>query len=333
MEETTMKFKYNYVIIGAGNLYYPVGYHDVMAMPNVCYLTEDDLGLSIWARRLTISEKLPRFVRNTMCWLAFPRMFRHKFSRQEPICYVVFADKHDVFDTLYFKYLDMRYKHVKKVLYIQDLVARNKRLDIDVVRRKFDVLLSYDKMDCVQYGIVYQQTPYSVYSITEDNTVPCSDVFFCGLAKDAERYKSILKCYDECMAQGLRCQFFVSGVDDIMERREGIIYNQRLAYDQILQHVAHTKCIVEIMQKEAVGYTPRTWESIIYDKHLLTNNTSLADAPFFEPESMHIMKEDLCSIADWINTPVYNSEEKKQALSPIRLLEKLETIFDNGGDE
>ena len=44
------------------------------------------------------------------------------------------------------------------------------------------------------------------------------------------------------------------------------------------------------MQKAAVGYTLRTWESLLYDKILLTDNDSIKEAPFYDPMRIFVFK-------------------------------------------
>ena len=80
------------------------------------------------------------------------------------------------------------------------------------------------------------------------------------------------------------------------------------------------------MQVNADGYTPRLWESIIYDKHLLTNNYALQGSSFYKEKSMHQLS-DIENILSWINTPVNHTEDFKSSLSPINLLKYIDSLI------
>ncbi len=325
MEKSNKRLKYNYIICGAGG-YYNVGYYDVMNLSNVAYFSSMYQGVSSrlvrFLLRFTFSKKVNRFVKNPFSGIVYPALFKNNFPKDEPICLLMFGDWFYIYNSTYMEYISKKYPKLKKVLYMQDIVARNSELNIEDAKKKFDLILSYDKGDCEKYGLIYCPTPYSVYSVQADTNIEISDVFFCGHAKN--RYATILKIYDECVSKGLKCKFFITGVDNSMERRSNIIYNSPLAYEQILRYVKRTKCILEIMQSNADGYTPRTWETIIFDVHLLTDNIMLEKSPCYNANFMHNIKDDLIDICNWIHVPVFYDNAIKQSISPIRILECIE---------
>lgn len=319
-----LRLNYKYVIFGADSLYYVAGYYGLKGVDGVAYLTERDSVVWRLLYGLAFSVRVPRVLRSIFRPLVYPFLYPHPFGKDEPICFLFFGSKALLFGSSYMDYLDARYKNAKKVLYMQDIVSVNDALDIEQASALFDVMLSYDKADAEKYGMVYHPTPYSLYPVPNDESFEESDLFFCGLAKSKARYDYILKCYDACTQKGLKPLFFVSGVDEAMERREGIIYNRTLTYEQILRYVKRTKCIVEAMQDGAVGCTPRTWEAIIYDKHLLTNNKELLHLPYYNASYMHFGDSDLQEMDRWIPERVEYSLSEKEVLSPLRLLEVID---------
>ncbi len=324
MEKSNKKFKYNYIICGADG-YYEVGYYDIMNLPNVAYFSNMYQGITSplvrFLLKFTFSKKANRFVKFPFSSIVYPALFKNGFPKDKPTCFLVFGNCSHIYNSTYMDYISRKYPNLKKVLYMQDIVARNSELNIEKAKEKFDLILSYDKGDCEKYGLVYHPTPFSLYPIKTEAKIEESDVFFCGHAKN--RYSVILKVYDECVSKGLKCKFFVTGVDGFMERRSDIIYNKPLTYEQILYYVKYTKCILEIMQANADGYTPRTWESIVYDRHLLTNNTSLCKSSYYNANFMHHINSDLNYVHNWINSPVSYDTPIKQSISPLRVLEKI----------
>ena len=204
------------------------------------------------------------------------------------------------------------------VLYMIDLISRNKRLDFAKSRNLFDLILSYDQGDCKKYGLDFYPTSYSQYPVPDDPSIEPFDVYYCGNAK--MRGDMIFDVYRRCKAKGLKCKFFITATpSELRIDTEDIVYDHYIDYIKNLQYVKKSKCILEVMQANADGFTPRLWESIIYDRHLLTNNTSLINSTYYNPLSMHIL-DNIDKIMDWINTPIEVNEATKEALSPVHLL-------------
>ena len=106
---------------------------------------------------------------------------------------------------------------------------------------------------------------------------------FCGAAK--KRYSSIIQSYKVFKEAGLRCDFMVSRLLPGQNKIAGIDYIKYLiSYKDYLRHVMRSDFILEIMQGNATGYTLRTWEAILYDKVLLTDNKAILKAPFYNKD-------------------------------------------------
>lgn len=313
---------YNYVIIGCDE-YYLVGYHDIITLPCVSYHTNYYDGFdSFWERQLVrwnFSRKINQYVHTPFSRLVYPKLYPHHFTDNKPICFLFFGNRQQIYQTDFLKYIRKNYKDSKIVLYMQDLVARNSELHFDSVNKQFDLLLSYDKGDAAKYNMHYYPTPMSYYPISEKNTLSESDIYFCGKGKD--RYILIHNIYEQCSQVGLICDFYITEMPASAPRISGIHYNQPLSYIENLEHIVKTKCILEIMQGGADGYTPRTWESIMYDKHLLTNNTTFEHSLYYFSYGHHnIQTLKDSSILHWINTAVTYPYELKKKISPINLL-------------
>lgn len=322
-----MEYKYNYIIVGADG-YYLVGYHDLMTLNNVRYFSGiyDGITSELDKKmiRFTFSKKVNKIFQNPLSFYTYPRLFPFQFEDDKPLVFLFFGNTQYVYQSTYLKYLRKNYSNVKLVLYMQDLVARNFDLDINKVRNSFDLILSYDKGDCNKYGLMYRHTPYSKYSIPENNAIEAFDVFYCGSAKTKARYDIIFDVYNKCHAQGLKSKFYIVGVpqEDRVVSNE-IIYDHPLLYIEYLQYVQKSKCILEVQQENADGYTPRLWESIVYDKHLLTNNSNIIKTEFYNYKSIHLLSA-MNEIGEWITTPISNGMDLKEMLSPLHLLKDLE---------
>ena len=324
--------KYNYVIYGADG-YYEVGYHDLIGCTNVLflrhYLQTISNPLARIVARFTFSKKVNQVFSYPFSSFTFKHLASFTFSTRRPICFLYFGNVYWYTDFLvnspYFDYLKRRFPDAKFGMYIQDIVSRNPHIDISRVKEQFDFVLSYDKGDCEKYDLIYHPTPYSVYPVPQNHNITESDIYFCGKGKN--RYETIYKIYDYCIQKGLKCDFHITGLSENAPKVDGIHYD-KLSYIENLQHVAKTKCILEIMQSGANGFTPRVWESMIYNKHLLTNNSTFLSSPYCKNDSTHLVETDLDYITDWIKTPVKPIEEDKiHDLSPNQLIKHIESIL------
>ena len=100
-----------------------------------------------------------------------------------------------------------------------------------------------------------------------------SDHFDLMQVKD--RFPLILRCYDVLTSKKLKCDFYLSGVrDEDRVGREGIHYlDEPMSYEDNLKHTVKAKCILELMQTNAVVYTLRALDSLV-DKELVLTEVS-----------------------------------------------------------
>ena len=319
-----VEYEYNYVICGAGG-FYLVGYHDIMNHPQVRYF--DSYGHGFKTRiqqillRLCFSKLINKYIKTPFSSYIFPRLYPYKFDNSKPICFLFFRNHEQVYATGYINYLRKMFPTCKTVLFLQDIVRLKTNFTFELVRDKFDIILSYDQKDAKDFNLLYHPTPMSYLDIPPLENTTQSDLYFCGRAKN--RYKEIVTIYKFCKELGLKCDFNVIDLSNEGEQIEGINYpDHYFTYMENLQHVKNTRCILEIMQQGAEGFTPRLWESIVYDCHLISNNASLLDSAYKDLEGLHVYNGDLGSlnIKEWINTPISYPSSLKHSLSPLHLL-------------
>ena len=212
---------------------------------------------------LILSTLLNKLIRTPLGKLVYPWLFPHSFKENRPLCFIFFGTQFAVINTSYLNYLRKKYPNAKLVLYMQDIIASLPYYDIESYKKRFDLVLSYDKGDCERYNLEYYPTPFSKIDIAKLPEVDEDiDVYFCGAGKT--RYPEIFKAYIRCKNQELKCKFFLMGVP--LDKRidgEGLVYDKRISYEMNLAYAAKSKCILEIMQENADGYTPRLWEAIM----------------------------------------------------------------------
>lgn len=321
-------FKYNYVIAGGPN-YYEVAYADLFSLSNVVYHKSFIGGIesSVFKliSRINFNLWINKFIPTPFSAMVFPKLFPHHFSDDKPICFIFFESHFAVYNTKYIEYLKKKYPGSKFVLYMQDLVSSLPHYDINSYKSRFDLIFSYDSGDCKKYSLYYFPTPYSYYDISHLDKKEPIDVYFCGAGKT--RYKAIFDVYHRCVQEKLQCKFFITGVPESERiQGEGLIYDHPISYIENLSYVSASKCILEIMQENADGYSLRLWEAMMYNKHLLTNNQFIINSEYYFKDSIHFVP-DTKPFIDWLNTKVVYPQSLKERKSPIQLLREIENLI------
>ena len=345
-ELSSFEFSYNYVIASSGCVYDLVGYREVINLPNVSFHKSYLQGyringfgglrgffLSVIFFPCHFSRKWEKIVHTKLANFVYPMMFPHRFSKSDPICFIFFEREGCIYNSSYIAYLRTTYPKCRIVLYLEDLIATISDFDVELLKKKMDLIITYDMNDSKKYGIYYHHTPMSKIKQIAHNNRFQSDVYFCGRAK--QRYPEIHRIYQILTKQGFSCDFNVMWLPKGAQKIDGITYrNGNITYEENLQHVVNTKCVLEISQCGASGFTPRLWDSIMYDKHLLTNIPIDETSEFYKKDNIHDVSDVYSGrIKDWIHHESVYPAEMKETLSPLHWLKfidqnlcKLDTV-------
>lgn len=327
------QYTFNYVIFGCTVDYFNFMYNDLKELSNVRYFSSFWEGssniLSRLIKRMTFSSIVNRFIKEPFSKFTFRHIYNFNFDNDKPICFIFFETSGAIINSSYMNYLSHRYPGCKKILYMHDLFAKNSYLEIEKVKSLMDEIFSYDKAECEKYNLHYLPTSLS-QCIIDSNEVEHCDLYFCGVIKSENRRIQIMDLYNKAIARGLKCIFYLSNVSkEKCIEGDGLFYNKRITYLENLKYVEHSKCVVEIMQDNADGYTLRLWESIIFKKHILTNNESLDDSTLKTLDNIHYIQDGIDKIFDWINDPIEINDDIIKSISPISSLYSIDQTLIN----
>jgi len=231
--------------------------------------------------------------------------------------YVAFFDgQYSVCSQGFKHYLLNKYPGCKIVFHLGDLLSTHKNIKINEIKGFSDMVVTYDHNDADNNNLVYHSDPYSLLpSEMLKTNKEKSQVIFYGLAKN--RVKDILQVYDMLKANGMKCDF---GIPDLSaedcESRPELANATFIPYLEYLKRVKSTDCILEIIQGGSRGCTFRTWEAVAYNKRLITNNKSVKDEAFYNPQYIQVIDSFDTIDIDWLQQDIkvdYNYAEK---LSP-----------------
>lgn len=339
----------NYVVIANPFVVYRHSYADVMNMDNVRYIDSPKdvlhgikllLYNTLWGKSY-ISKGIRKMIK-----IIFPLLKLEIPDRSMWFHYIAeenyFKDNSSIKDAVFLisdywlgvstipQSLRRKYPQARFVTHLCDLIESylgNK--DVKAIKETFDLILSFDRRDCVKYGFIYHPLVFSEYRGTLDNTMKYYDIYFLGHVKN--RFTDIIKCFEKCWELGLTTDFWLVGVPQAKQvYKDKIHYIDFMSYDENLQHVLHSKCELEIMQQGGTGFTQRVCEVISMGKLLITNNTSITETPFYNNSYiLQISSEeditiDFAKRIKEMSQDTYVDYHYKDQISPISLLKLIE---------
>lgn len=262
------------------------------------------------------------------------------FDNKKPICFILSGSYvKRCFEFNLINTIRNKFPGCKVIWYLSDLVIKQWRLyakdkkkeiiDINKAKETFDLITSFDQGDCEKYGLLYHPLVYSSFHEINKN-YPKSDVYFCGKAKD--RFKEIIKIYEILRERGLQLDFNLMNVPKNQQIYPNEIkyHDKFMDYNENIQHILSTKCLLEIMQHGGRGFTLRANETVGFGKKLLTNNPTITEAPFYTSEYISIFDSTNFESIDKEfvkNIPKENENidyHYKDKMSPLEYLQFIE---------
>ncbi len=326
---------FNYAVFWSNSEFHRVSILDVLNENNVkvYYSAYDNLSPWLLKRlyQLHFSKKINRYFKIPFKNIWNNKFFNDDFENNNPICFIFTIAYIKLASSGYFEYLKQHYPGCKLVMYFRDTVESYKktheRFNVAYIKKTFDLVFTYNQIDAQAYGIRYYPYVASKVNIFPPQIIKNSDIFFIGAAKD--RLDMIHSAYEYFVKNGLSCDFYVTGVDESKQKhKSGITYNKKLKYSEVLQHIKQTKCILEITQKGAKGFTFRTTEALMYDKMLITDTSIIKESKLYNPLYVIVFKKikdiDICKIKQNMDRVSFNYQNE---YSPLRLLETIEQQF------
>lgn len=260
------------------------------------------------------------------CILSFfyPLYFHNQVVKDsDSLCFIFISD---VWDIGFIRYLKKTYPQGKIIMALRDLVKTKWFYKELVTSGLIDKWMSYDHGDCEKFGMTYFSEFESKIEITANSSIPVSDVFFTGRAK--QRLPMLVECYDYLTSLGLKCLFIIlDAPEDQKVHRDGITYtNTYMSYRKMLEYSIRSKCLLDINQEGATGYTSRFLEAIIYNKLLLTNTSGISSHPLFDKRYIKEFK----NITE-VDASFFKSQDVKynynNEFSPLYFLENVKGLL------
>lgn len=210
-----------------------------------------------------------------------------KLDKSAEIVFVFYECFYMTYSRKYLKHLKKKFPNAKFCYTFLNPINQEKFEKYNAVKAYFDAGVAIYKEDAKQYGMLF----YEYYSYMppkiEKNAAFASDVFFVGANKG--RLPRLLEVYEKLTEAGLRCDFHITEVDSKdMKYSEHIVYNKRMTYEEALQRILGTKCVLEVIQENDCYFSLRTIEALNFKRKLLTTNKSMRNYGFYHPSIIQI---------------------------------------------
>ena len=186
----------------------------------------------------------------------------------------------------------------------------------------FDYIFTFDENDSQKNGFIYEYVPYSKHEMIAEQIY---DLYFIG--SNSGRLP-IICAIDTCSKmkdKSIKFLFQVSGTEKKSQvPSDSIEYiNKNIEYNKVLQYVASSNCILEIIKNGQSGATLRYYEAVCYNKKLLTNNKNVVNLPFYNPDYIRVFENPEDIDWAWVKERIPVDYHYDGRFSPTHLIDKI----------
>lgn len=187
---------------------------------------------------------------------------------------VIVFDRNYNWDIL--KYIHKKNPNCRIIVWYWNPLSKSER--IPEKYRKFCEEWSFDLADCQKYNLQYN-VQFTFRELYMELGINEYDLYFLGVDKGRATELSRLKKIAEKI--GKKTKFLV--IKDKESKCEQIEYSNSISYEENLQNLKKSICVVEMTQCQQSGLTLRAIEALASGKKILTNNRALMNYEFYDP--------------------------------------------------
>lgn len=174
------------------------------------------------------------------------------------------------------KYIKKKNPECKIIFYYWNII--NSHNNLALYDSNIDEVWTFDKDDAKRYDLKYNPQFYTKKVILEEKNIE-NDILFLG--RDKNRKKTILELEKICLSKKIKTNFIV-------------VKNERnlLSYQEYLDLLGNSRCILDILSKNQKGMTIRVMEALFLNKKLITNNQDIVNYDFYCKENIFVLGKD-----------------------------------------
>ena len=331
------------VVLGSDWDVYTHAFSDFIASEAIYYIPtfRPSGGISGAIQRLHLNPKLNSYLslpcKGIWGWRIVNKI--RKEAKEAPVCILILENWLRMESALQMlPKLRKSFPSAKIVCFAQDLVTRIddmytlQHTDTEYAKRYCDLFITFDTNDAKRYDIEYFPTVFSYPRNISNAPNGKYDMYFLGRNKG--RAALLAELSKRAKEHNLTTNFLiVEDETDTSAPTDGLRYTSKgITYEENLRNVAGCNCIVELLQKSAASPTFRLWETICFNKKLLTNNLSIKESPFYD--SRYVSTFSSMEDIDWefiknIAEPAFPDKNPFcEQIKPASLIRFIETSLD-----
>src|SRR5690606_32532746 len=169
----------------------------------------------------------------------------------------------------------------------------------------FDKIYSFDILDVQQHS--YLNLLNNFIYIDKDFYTKPNNKMFMILSKSMERELILSKIADFLDAKGISNYEFIVSQPALAHKKFNkkiLLTNQNIALAEVIQKSKNAEILIDLIRPNQSGLSFRFFEAMALHKKVITNNKTIAEYDFYNPNNIVIIDENIQDIPDsFLNTP------------------------------
>ena len=198
-----------------------------------------------------------------------------------------------VFDTLitknYLIWLRESFPDSKIIFKYENMVGKARHIFPEDIPDSVDVW-TYDSGDSQRYGMKLFDSYLYFPSFVKEKKTSEYDLFYIG--RDKGRGENILELERKLNELGVKTKFIITADGRFSKKKP--YYQKELSYDEVTDCLAVSKAVLNIALEGQRGITIRDAESVFFNIKLITTNSYIKNADFYDPDKVFILTDDNC---------------------------------------
>lgn len=261
---------------------------------NKGYIFENkfDNKLLNWINKVHNSIKINKIIKLPLKKIWYKHYLKNQNIKNDECNIFIFFEGNQIgYDVDYICYLKSLFPNSKFVFRYTNILYDLNLWTADLVNKYYDYVFTMDLKESENQGWLYYPNTYNLkLAEKKDSTEIKYDIFFIG--RDKGRHEKLINLCMFLSERDVNCKFLISGVPQEKQINDirGIEYIEKVNYEQVIDYILHSNCILEILQDNQYGSTLRPMEAIAYNKKFITNDTQIINQIYFEEKNMKVFR-------------------------------------------
>ena len=160
------------------------------------------------------------------------------------------------------------------------------------IKKYFDNIWTFDKRDAIEYNLKIADQFY--WRTKGKNLEPKYDFYFIGQNKG--RIEKLIQLKNKLNNYKFKIEIILNPYLDILKytinynKYKNICQFKTKNYEDIIESINKSRCIIELTKKDQTGLTLRALEALFFRKKLITDNQDIKNYDFYNENNIYILE-------------------------------------------